>query len=371
MESNVISSHATFEQLPLLPLTMIASYAGTDCFQFLRRTSNLGRELTDEVALQTWKEFKLELPVQLPENEAATLRGYQQLKKSMCSHLAKERVPFIIQNAFMNGSTGHIFHTIRAMNETALEYKQTENHDLYQLWGAIHEELQSKYKFEAKDLPKNAGEIRIWLTAHPQELASIVRLDLGNKGLGVLPKEIALLSGLKILNLNGNNLQEIPASIAALQHLESLSLNQNRMQQFPGAVTQLAQLKSLDISNNPMAALPANIGELQALERLYCMGMQNLQILPRELGNLQKLNSLELSGSHNIQAVPQEVVNIPGIRISGFQGVLPQAAQPVLPAPAYGKLAASLLAGVAMAAAVAAGFFAQMGAGAANFQNFA
>lgn len=146
------------------------------------------------------------------------------------------------------------------------------------------------------------------------KLQDLGELDISNKGINELPKEIGKLTNLKILNVDENNLKEfpkelyqlknlimfsflnndisyisedienfrgllhfgacynrittIPKSFFKLKNLISICFHGNKLTSFPDDIRHLSKLASITISNNDINELPASITELQNLNSL-------------------------------------------------------------------------------------------------------
>ena len=130
-------------------------------------------------------------------------------------------------------------------------------------------------------------------------------LDLSNKGLTVLPPEIAQLTNLTELNLSSNQLTALPPEIGQLTNLRELNLYDNRLTALPPEIGQLTNLMKLDLLMNQLTALPPGIGQLANLWVLYLHGNQ-LAMLPPVIGQLTNLTELNIIGNR-LTALPPEI----------------------------------------------------------------
>lgn len=81
---------------------------------------------------------------------------------------------------------------------------------------------------------------------------NVVRLNLANKQLKMLPVEIGLLINIKELYLGFNELKGLPGAIAQLKNLEKLYLNHNQLEEVPEPIYQLKNLQELSLKQNKL-----------------------------------------------------------------------------------------------------------------------
>ena len=134
-------------------------------------------------------------------------------------------------------------------------------------------------------------------------------LDLSERNLILLPKEIGNFKNLKELNLDRNNLRSLPEEIGKLKNLERLDLNYNNLTSLPKKIGNLKNLKKLNLGSNNLRSLPEEIGNLKNLKKLY-LDRNNLTSLPKEIGNLKNLQQLYLDRRNNLTSLPKEIGNL-------------------------------------------------------------
>lgn len=145
-------------------------------------------------------------------------------------------------------------------------------------------------------------------------------LNLSNRGLGILPKEIGQFKALEQLDLSGNHLHSLPEELGELPYLHSLNLNTNQLEEFPSFLGALPHLQQLFLGVNKIKTLPKTVDGFQTLRNLQLFdneleevsfsffqaedfGMLNLSRNPlRKLslfgeGQCGQLRKLELSGT--------------------------------------------------------------------------
>lgn len=126
-------------------------------------------------------------------------------------------------------------------------------------------------------------------------------------GTSTLPKEIAILINLKVLNLTGHtSLEQLPTTIGQLRKLEELHIDcARKFQILLPEIGQLKSLRILSITNCTLTELPSEIGQLESLEQLDVSSNQ-LTTLPPEIGNLHNLTVLNIK--HNpLYSLPDEI----------------------------------------------------------------
>ncbi|URD70712.1 leucine-rich repeat domain-containing protein [Leptospira borgpetersenii] len=107
------------------------------------------------------------------------------------------------------------------------------------------------------------------LTEALQNPTDVRILDLSNKRLKTLPKEIGELQNLTVFNLYVNQLKTLPKEIGKLKNLTVLDLTNNQLTTLPKEIGKLQSLRELDLSGNQLTTLPKDIGKLQNLQELY------------------------------------------------------------------------------------------------------
>ena len=97
----------------------------------------------------------------------------------------------------------------------------------------------------------------------------IEELNLSNKKIGYIPKEIVNLKKLKRLICNNNNLKSLPVEIIMLDNLVELKLWKNQLKFLPEQIGTMKSLSILTLSSNSLSSLPSSIVNLKQLKKLY------------------------------------------------------------------------------------------------------
>lgn len=126
---------------------------------------------------------------------------------------------------------------------------------------------------------------------------------------GTIPRQLADLTQLQVLNLSGSVGGEIPAELGKLVHLRVLNLMFNRLTgALPPELGNLIELREFYLSGNHFeGGIPAEFGKLAALEMLHS-GFNNLSgAIPPELGNLAHVQHIYLHENALSGPIPPEL----------------------------------------------------------------
>jgi small GTP-binding protein len=149
-------------------------------------------------------------------------------------------------------------------------------------------ELVEIYIVNDKDISelKNLSEVSVVdlkdkkLKAIPKQIEHLInlsRLNLRNNRITHLSENIYNLKNLNYLNLSKNQLTALPSKIGQLKKLTHLDLSKNQLTSLPWEILQLQKLKELDIRENPLISPPPEIGN-QGIEMIF----EYLRQLPKE-----------------------------------------------------------------------------------------
>jgi hypothetical protein len=170
--------------------------------------------------------------------------------------------------------------------------------------GASLSNTDKKNKSWIKKICKWAKDNNISELQEPQNYESLLKittLDISNKKLSELPKELFNLTNLEQLLASENSLMHLPKEIEKLKKLSILDLSRNTLYGLPDEVGNLSNLSSINLSfNDDLTELPDNIGNLTNLIKLY-IACPNLDYVPMSITNLIKLEYLSICESTNIR----------------------------------------------------------------------
>jgi CCR4-NOT transcription complex subunit 6 len=126
------------------------------------------------------------------------------------------------------------------------------------------EECQSSQRSTKPGTVRSAGDAWLGLDLSSQGVRNISRytydltfireLYLNNNEIETIPKGMAALKSLEILNLSRNKIKNIPAEIGRIVTLKELYLNDNLISNVPMELGALYNLEIFNISNNPLVA---------------------------------------------------------------------------------------------------------------------
>lgn len=116
-------------------------------------------------------------------------------------------------------------------------------------------------------------ELKIhWLSI--DEIYKLKKLELPEKQLTTLPKQISYLTNLQDMNLYQNKLSYLPKEIGKLTNLQYLGLTCNNLLAIPKEISQLVKLNYLEIYGNKLHSLPPEIRTLPHVTILTDIAIQ-------------------------------------------------------------------------------------------------
>ena len=150
--------------------------------------------------------------------------------------------------------------------------------------------------------------------AIPKELASLTDLTIlqlsENKLSGAIPPELGQLTNLGTLDLSRNDLTgSIPPELGQLTKLTDLVMHNNALTgSIPTELSQLTKLTRLDLGNNALTgSIPPELGQLTELTLLGLSYNALTGSIPTELGQLTKLTLLVLRNNALTGSIPTEL----------------------------------------------------------------
>ncbi|MBF0432388.1 MAG: hypothetical protein HQK83_13975 [Fibrobacteria bacterium] len=150
----------------------------------------------------------------------------------------------------------------------------------------------------------------------PQEVAKmdrnerVIKLDISEQDMRVLPAEIGRLQKLKTLILEKNNLKVLPPEIGQLQSLKKLELGRNQLVALPPEIGWMSSLETLELQRNNIEQIPKQIIKLKKLTNIN-LNFNRLKSLPVEFGSMPHIKSLNAS-RNEIASIPDQVLKMTG-----------------------------------------------------------
>lgn len=169
--------------------------------------------------------------------------------------------------------------------------------------GCISKEINTLTNLEELELQNN----RLKSIPNISGLQSLVFCDLGGNELTSL-EGIERLKFLQKLHVYHNRLPSLPEEITALTNLGALQVNNNALKSLPKKIGKLSSLYYLNFAHNHLPSLPEEIQTLDNLERLR-LEHNELNSLPKGIGGLSSLYYLNLGGNH-LRSLPKEIGNL-------------------------------------------------------------
>jgi hypothetical protein len=172
--------------------------------------------------------------------------------------------------------------------------------------------------FYSHSLGKRKSELVTWAKSNKIEaipdietIEQIRKLELSNKGLEKLPKQIDCLTNLEILDISINHIAELPNEIRKLKNLKTLNLSYNKFQKLPTVVCQLENLQSLNLESNDLKKINKSIRNLKNLKELNLFA-NKIEKLPSELCQLTNLTWLNVA-LNKLSKLPSNFSNLSNI----------------------------------------------------------
>ncbi len=147
----------------------------------------------------------------------------------------------------------------------------------------------------------------------------VLRVDLSDQGLDLLPAELEKLSSLAELDVSGNNLVgPLPGQILRLKSLVKLKAGKNKLSLLPPEIGQLRNLEEVDLSENNLSFLPEEAGSLTKLKSISLA--ENLfEIFPGPLSVLPNLEVIDLSGNR-LNKLPSDLTGMLNLKKLDLRG---------------------------------------------------
>jgi hypothetical protein len=154
-----------------------------------------------------------------------------------------------------------------------------------------------------RPLNEQICKIHTWCTTSKK-----LPLDLSERRLLIVPKEVRLFKKVSSLNLRRNLFSALPLEIGNLPHLWDLYLEDNQIEDLsPHILGHLTNLGVLNVKKNRLRTVPPEIGGLSNLTWLD-VSYNRLDTLPEALFHLPNLQHIVADGNPNLQ-VPEKWLN--------------------------------------------------------------
>lgn len=201
------------------------------------------------------------------------------------------------------------FPIIACVEEVEKLEQKIQDHALQQLWDALW--FDSLPGIAVEPELGTIAQKREWLEDERNQplLNSVTHLELRDRQIVRLPREIFKLPNLEELDLSENLIEVLPESIKMWTKLEYLDLFDNKLTYLPhNGIKHLVRLKKLNISSNLLTKLPRSIGYCSNLEKID-LRANFFKRLPSDIGKCTSLKSLKAS-ENQIKKLPIEIKNL-------------------------------------------------------------
>jgi Leucine-rich repeat (LRR) protein len=149
-----------------------------------------------------------------------------------------------------------------------------------------------------------------------EEIYNLREIDLSNRSIRIIPKEIGVLTNLKSINLSRNLIETLPKEINNLINLEELDASDNILEEVN--IWNLKKLKKLSLKLNDYLKIKIKIWDLKNLTKLN-LSYNGSNKLANEIGNLTNLEFLNLS-YNNLEDLPKEIENLVHLKLINIKG---------------------------------------------------
>lgn len=122
-------------------------------------------------------------------------------------------------------------------------------------------------------------------------------LNLSEKSLEILPREIAKEDCIETLDLSKNYFRQFPMDIFKMKGLKKVDLSNNTLMSFP-ALQQPSEIVSFKLNGNRITSVPkAYLLQFKNIEHLYLKDNEGISSLPDEIAELKTLKNLDIRGT--------------------------------------------------------------------------
>lgn len=274
----------------------------TRALSSLASVSKFFHEVVKEQANRVYEELKTVFTEGVIEHLLIEKKGNQ------CSCLAKVDILFQTVHKTQNALNFRPY-------DPDLLNQALQMRSLVKLWEGLLEQLKKegssslKTEIEKVVFPsglwEQAESIRLFFKVHASKIKWVSRLHLQGMGLIFVPKEIALFSGLSLLDLSANLLRALPLEVFQLSYLKDLNVSQNMLPVISEEIEKLSRLQTLEWANNGLETFPVAIDRLKQLAILNLSG-NHLKELPHDLKKFSLLLYLYVE-NNELTFIPQSM----------------------------------------------------------------
>ena len=150
---------------------------------------------------------------------------------------------------------------------------------------------------------------RSWEGVELHRTGEVVKLNLVDKNISVLPPDIGRLTSMRELVIQFHDIEVIPVSLFELPFLEKLDLSfANELRILPAEIGRLRRLETLVLQFTNITAVPAEIGNITTLRSLY-LNNNGITSIPADYGQLENLKIFHIyhNSNHLPPTVPPEI----------------------------------------------------------------
>ncbi len=201
------------------------------------------------------------------------------------------------------------FPIIACVEEVEKLEQKIQDHALQQLWDALWFDVLPGTVIEPE--LETIAQKREWFEDERNQplLNGVTHLELRDRKIVRLSREIFKLPNLEELDLSENLIEVLPESIKTWRKLEYLDLFDNKLTYLPhNGIKHLVKLKELNVSSNQLTELPRSIGCCKKLKKID-LRANFFKGLPSDIGKCTSLKSLKIS-ENQIKKLPIEIKNL-------------------------------------------------------------
>jgi len=140
-----------------------------------------------------------------------------------------------------------------------------------------------------------------------KKLTNLLIFDCSNNHIKKIPKEIFNLINLTMFFCYNNEIKKIPKEIKNLTNLQTFCCTKNQIKKIPKEMCNLINLQTFNCGNNQIKKIPKEICNLINLETFFC-GLNQIKTIPKEIRYLIQLQTFYCN-NNKIKEIPIEIIN--------------------------------------------------------------